>query len=204
MKLNLYYGKKIYSSIIHSPTSIRDVIINLKNFTKSHSSKLIALSSKNELLAETHLIVPKTQGEQSDIYILPRPNQLITEEKTTPSMSIEEMLMKATGAEERLKIKGRGNHRSADILSELIRRDDEGIGNLLNLIQGFDVRDNRPVQPDEEHVRQLKEMGFPENRARNALIRARNDVGRATDILLRMDDIEGEDSIDNFLGEEES
>ena len=33
-------------------------------------------------------------------------------------------------------------------------------------------------------MKELKEMGFPEERARDALIRARNDISRATEILL--------------------
>lgn len=48
-------------------------------------------------------------------------------------------------------------------------------------------RVNRPSQnivPDENLVNNLKEMGFPEDQCRRALIHSRNDISRATDLLL--------------------
>lgn len=44
-----------------------------------------------------------------------------------------------------------------------------------------------PVAPDENAVNSLKEMGFPEEQCRRALILARNEISRATDILLNGD-----------------
>jgi hypothetical protein len=43
---------------------------------------------------------------------------------------------------------------------------------------------NHPVVPDENLLNNLKEMGFPEEQCRRALIHARNDISRATDLLL--------------------
>jgi hypothetical protein len=40
------------------------------------------------------------------------------------------------------------------------------------------------VQPDENALRQLQEMGFPEENCRRALVLARNNVSRATDLLI--------------------
>jgi hypothetical protein len=40
------------------------------------------------------------------------------------------------------------------------------------------------VVANESHLSSLKEMGFPEDRARRALIMARNNLSRATDLLL--------------------
>lgn len=40
------------------------------------------------------------------------------------------------------------------------------------------------IEPNETHVNTLKEMGFPEDRVRAALIRTRNNINRATDILI--------------------
>jgi len=40
------------------------------------------------------------------------------------------------------------------------------------------------VVPDENLVNNLKEMGFPEEQCRRALIASRNDISRATDLLL--------------------
>jgi hypothetical protein len=43
---------------------------------------------------------------------------------------------------------------------------------------------NQPVVADENLLNNLKEMGFPEEQCRRALIHARNDISRATDLLL--------------------
>ena len=43
------------------------------------------------------------------------------------------------------------------------------------------------IEPNENYVNDLKEMGFPEDRARQALITSRNNLSRATDILLNGD-----------------
>ena len=40
------------------------------------------------------------------------------------------------------------------------------------------------IEANENLVNQLKDMGFPEDRSRDALIRARNDLSIATNILL--------------------
>ena len=40
------------------------------------------------------------------------------------------------------------------------------------------------IVPDENLVNNLKEMGFPEDRCRRALIMSRNNINRATDMLL--------------------
>ena len=41
-----------------------------------------------------------------------------------------------------------------------------------------------PVVPDENLINNLKEMGFPEDQCRRALIHSRNNISRATDLLL--------------------
>lgn len=61
---------------------------------------------------------------------------------------------------------------------------------LLTFLNGYEFEHNNQeeekqnIEPNENHVKELKEMGFPEERARDALIRARNDISRATEILL--------------------
>lgn len=49
---------------------------------------------------------------------------------------------------------------------------------------GYPSYQSQPVMPNENHMRSLQEMGFPEDMCRRALIAARNNINRATDILL--------------------
>ncbi len=59
-----------------------------------------------------------------------------------------------------------------------------------NLINIQIMNQNNNIEPNETHVNTLKEMGFPEDRIRTALIRARNNINRATEILINeMDEV---------------
>ena len=51
-------------------------------------------------------------------------------------------------------------------------------------INNTNNNNNSPIEADEKALRELKDMGFPEDRARQALINSRNDINRATEILL--------------------
>ena len=63
--------------------------------------------------------------------------------------------------------------------------------NLIQFFQESGIRpvriqnaNNGPVEADEKALRELQDMGFAEDRARQALINSRNDINRATEILL--------------------
>ena len=66
---------------------------------------------------------------------------------------------------------------------------------LLNIIQVLEennqilfrpgpINNNTQIEADEHALRELQDMGFPEDRARQALINSRNDINRATELLL--------------------
>ena len=108
--------------------------------------------------------------------------------------------MKCTGAKKLIE-KPQGNNRVG--LLELIDnrnnrqgRDNNAFESLINILQLLDdnnqiifreepiVNNNNPVEADEQALRELQDMGFPEDRARQALINSRNDINRATELLL--------------------
>ena len=73
------------------------------------------------------------------------------------------------------------------------RNEEDSFDRLINIIQFFNesgirpVRiqtNNEPVEADEKALRELQDMGFAEDRARQALINSRNDINKATEILL--------------------
>jgi hypothetical protein len=86
-----------------------------------------------------------------------------------------------------------GNNSSANHLNELLNilrpmiDNEGGIGLGESGIPNIPRRISRPqvnVVPDENLINNLKEMGFPEEQCRRALIQSRNDISRATDLLL--------------------
>jgi len=118
---------------------------------------------------------------------------------------MEQLIMHCTGAKKPLDIKKQiplnANHR-LPLLELFDNRNNEGGENnafdrLLNILQvleennqvAFRIRqennnDNTQVEADEQALQELKDMGFPEDHARQALINSRNDLNRATEILL--------------------
>ena len=73
------------------------------------------------------------------------------------------------------------------------RNEEDSFDRLINIIQFFNESGIRPiriqsnaapVEADEKALRELQDMGFAEDRARQALINSRNDINRATEILL--------------------
>ena len=123
-------------------------------------------------------------------------------------MPINELIMKTTGAKKPLEKKTNIEHRSFNFLEFFDRNNNNNNNNnenngqrneedsfdrLINIIQFFNESGIRPiriqsnaapVEADEKALRELQDMGFAEDRARQALINARNDINRATEILL--------------------
>lgn len=62
-------------------------------------------------------------------------------------------------------------------------RSNIGVNTSSNIFRPIRIS-SQPVVPDENLLNNLKEMGFPEEQCRRALIHARNDISRATDLLL--------------------
>ena len=86
-----------------------------------------------------------------------------------------------------------GNNSGANNLNELLNilrpmidnEGEVGLGSsILNIPRSRVSRPQVNVVPDENLVNNLKEMGFPEDQCRRALISSRNDISRATDLLL--------------------
>lgn len=80
------------------------------------------------------------------------------------------------------------NHTHLNELLNILRPMIENDGEVgFNSISNIPRRVSRPqvtVTPDENLVNNLKEMGFPEDQCRRALVASRNDISRATDLLL--------------------
>ena len=103
--------------------------------------------------------------------------------------------MKITGASTKLKSQTQNPENSYNIL-ERLGRENPNLGFLFEMLQNLEQRNlqiqqirqinrnNQPIEVDENLVNQLKDMGFTEDRARQALRQCRNNIERATEILL--------------------
>lgn len=197
MLLNISFEKYNLSTKITTPFSIKDILANVKSTLNIKEINFLVVDEQNEILSETEVLLPS--GEPKNLYLLrntehPEPVQIKNEKEP----SIEEMIMQVTGASEKIVVKkqeikapfdffeqlSNGNNSLSRLLSVL-----QGLEERNNELRGFEMRAQHNVEPNENYVRELKDMGFPEDRARAALIRTRNDVTRATDILLSGEDV---------------
>ena len=201
MKIDIYFESTIYSTEINQPIQIKDIISNFQKLINIPTSKLIILNNKKELLENSETI--NIQKEKKTFYIIDKSkinlNQITDFNIIEKEEPIEKIITKATNAKiqlEKKKTEIRNNR--LDFNQEL--QNGGNLGRLLAMLQTLEERNliniqiinqnNNNIEPNENHVNSLKEMGFPEDRIRSALIRARNNINRATDILIsEMDEI---------------
>jgi uncharacterized UBP type Zn finger protein len=205
MKIEIYYQNSKLTTEIKKDTLVKDLIYNLKQYLKTENSNFILFDSEQNKLKESDSISINKQNKLT-FYLMKssiNKNNLINldqKEKLTENLNINQLIMKCTGAKKLIE-KPQGNNRVG--LLELIDnrnnrqgRDNNAFESLINILQLLDdnnqiifreepiVNNNNPVEADEQALRELQDMGFPEDRARQALINSRNDINRATELLL--------------------
>jgi hypothetical protein len=200
MKIDIYFESKIYTTEINQPIQIKEIISNFQGFMGNPHSKLIILNNKNEILENSQII--NLQDENLTFYIIDKTKITLNDFNDyniiENELPIEKLITKATDAKiqlEKKKTDIRNNR--LDFNQEL--QNGGNLGRLLAMLQTLEERNliniqimnqNNNIEPNETHVNTLKEMGFPEDRIRTALIRARNNINRATEILINeMDEV---------------
>jgi ribosomal protein L7/L12 len=191
MKINIYYESKIYSTTIKNQISANTIIENIKNISNQKTQNFILLNESKIQISKTELISPKDKTTQN-FYLIKQSNNYIEKEKEKEEEPIENMIMNATGAKIKLIKKVQQVPNRLNTFDPLLNGGN--VGRLLDLIQFLEernmivqIRNNQEgnnIEANENLVNQLKDMGFPEDRARDALIRSRNELSIATNILL--------------------
>ena len=204
MKIEIKYENEILKSYSKKPISIKDIILNIKRKynIKKEEILLVFNSKNNEIYEETDLLVPKekekNQIECLNVIKINNKKNIINinnNNKPKENEPIEDLIMKITGASTKLKSQTQNPENSYNIL-ERLGRENPNLGFLFEMLQNLEQRNlqiqqirqinrnNQPIEVDENLVNQLKDMGFTEDRARQALRQCRNNIERATEILL--------------------
>jgi len=205
MNIEIKYENEILKSNIKKPISIKDIILNIKKkYNIKNEELLLVFNSKNnEIYEETDLLIPNEKEKNkivslNVIKINNNKNNIINinnNNKSIENEPIEDLIMKVTGATTKLKEKIPNLDNSYNIL-ERLGRENPNLGFLFEMLQNLEQRNlqiqqirqinrnNQPIEVDENLVNQLKDMGFTEDRARQALRQCRNNIERATEILL--------------------
>ena len=196
MKLNISYGSHSLSATVTSSITIQDITSSIKQTLNIPSTNLSVIDESNQILNTSEVILPQNDMTKN-LYIINTLLSPSTQKVETSQPSIEDLIMQVTEASDKIVLnkKPTATNTSMNILEQL-SNESNSLERLLNLLQGLESRNiqfrinnqQQPLEPNENYVRELKDMGFPEERARDALIRARNNISRATDILLNGDD----------------
>ena len=196
MKLNISYGSHSLSATVTSPITIQDITSSIKQTLNIPNTNLSVIDESNQILNTSEVILPQNDMTKN-LYIINTLLSPSTQKVETSQPSIEDLIMQVTEASDKIVLnkKPAATNTNMNILEQL-SNESNSLERLLNLLQGLESRNiqfrinnqQQPLEPNENYVRELKDMGFPEERARDALIRARNNISRATDILLNGDD----------------
>jgi hypothetical protein len=201
MKVNIINEKQCFTTKLDNPIKIKELKRVLSTSLPKYFTSDFRLMDINEILPDSHII--KLSEEEMTLYVTqPEPKK-----QSLDNTPIDELIQQATDA--KAKIKTKNKNVSGNLLdrvsileqmmnstvsslnnSNLANREAQlsEIQNLLRTLmeQPRDIIRQPPAQvvADENLVNNLKDMGFPEDRCRLALVRARNNVNRATDLLL--------------------
>jgi hypothetical protein len=247
MKIHLIYDNNLISTQINKSIKVKDLCLNLKRYLSEKDTSFTILDENQKPLSEEDMIIVQNhkeggnEMEEKKFYAISNTifKKKSAEENKQTSANIDELIMKVTGAKEKIKKqavpKQRINDRMAliqamtqglgaqglggpgqapqinQLMSFLRNLEDSALDNDVHVdfvphsganrlpvtsstgqnainqnfgYQPYHAYQPQPVIPNENYVRDLKEMGFPEDRCRRALIMARNNMSRATDLLL--------------------
>ena len=205
MKIEIYFLNTKLTTEINKNILVKDLIYDLKQFFNSRESNYILFDSNQTKLKDNDIIsVEKDKNVKSFYLIKSLLNKNIApSQKETEKLKMNQLIMKCTGAKKALEPKGQiplipsrfGFLDIFDDRNNLNRgRENNSFDRLINILQvleennialrGVPPVNNAPVEADEQALRELQDMGFPEDRARQALINSRNDINRATELLL--------------------
>ena len=193
MKLEIFYKSHLIKSTIKSPITIKDIILNIKSSIKTikPNQKFLIFNNNYELLSEDEKIIPNEKITKPFQLFLIESEKEKEKEKETKQIEIEDLIMKVTGADKKLQ------SNNIKLPPPDLYDHNLNLNRLLQLLQAleqrniiiegnanYNINNNVPVEVNESYLNELKDMGFPEDRARQALITSRNNMNRATEILL--------------------
>ena len=199
MKIEIYFLNSKLTTEIDKDIKVSELLYDLKNYFKMKDSNFVLFDSNKKQLKDSDIIQSKKNTLlsfyliKSNLHLIPKKDN---NNKINENVSIGELIMKCTGAKKMIEKKAPGRLNAIDIFGG--NNGDEGennafdrLVNLLQIMEGGNAiirpiirRNNGPVEADEKALRELQDMGFPEDRARQALINSRNDINRATEMLL--------------------
>jgi len=209
MRLEIYFQNSKLTTEISKNISVSDLLNDLKKYLNSPNSNFVLFDSNENQLIEKDIISIKSGEKTQKFYLIKssikKPEVKISQ-NLTDNLNIRQLISKCTDSKKPLETintnQNQTQTRHLELLELMEGRNNQNDGGnspfnrFLNILQLFEEgniiiperrinnNNNGPIEPDENSLKELKDMGFPEDRAREALIRTRNNITRATEILL--------------------
>ena len=204
MELTIYYDEHCISTKIHKSVKVSEIVNGVKEFLNEKNVEFFIVDENKNALPFDKMIVP--DKPQKELYLF-KIQSFSNKEEKKDKMLIETMIMNATKGKKPL-VNVQKNKASYDPKEIIDLEDKEERDNNVN--ESFDIfrfldslshrvneENNNSIAPNESHLSTLKEMGFPEEEARNALIQSRNNLARATDLLIQGNEVHNEPQQNN-------
>ena len=179
MELTIYYDEHCISTKIHKSVKVSEIVNGVKEFLNEKNVEFFIVDENKNALPFDKMIVP--DKSQKELYLF-KIQSFSNKEEKKDKMLIETMIMNATKGKKPLvnaqKAKALYDPKEIIDLEDKEERDN-------NVNESFDIfrfldslshrvneENNNSIAPNESHLSTLKEMGFPEEEARNALIQS--------------------------------
>ena len=203
MKVEIYYQNTKLTTVVNEDLKVKDLAKNLSEHFKINPSHFILFDNNCHKLKESDTIPIVSNKDKIIIHLIKSSikekyemnnNKPLNEEK-----NIGQLIMESTGAKKPLdkNINLPFIKRGITSLFEFFENENNESDNIFldspfNIISSdIDIRNRRRrhrerTEANGRLLRELQEMGFPEDRARQALLSSRNNIQRATEMLLGM------------------
>ena len=209
MKIEIYFLNLKLITEIEKDIKVCELLNDLTNYFKFKDSDFTLFDSNKIPLKNSQAIINK-KNEINTFYLIKSNLQEKKDnsENIYKKSDINKLIMECTGAKKKLDKKENLAlmYQRFNLFEIFQNRNNEirehnnnaHFGSLLNLSQILDGNNelNSPqihIDADEIYLKELQNMGFSKERARQALIHSRNDINKATEILLGEEDEEEEE-----------
>ena len=201
MKIEINYLNKKLITEINNDLLVKDLFIDLKYYLNKNDNNFILFDRNNHKLKENDIISISQDFDKIILYLI---DSSLNENRDSKeannlnnSLDINQLIMICTDAKNELKQNFRPKNKFNFL--EFFEKEEEVNNNfspfnfymgredgrnlLINRKRNRRIRRNL-IEPKQAFVEELKEMGFPEDKARQALISTNNNLERSAGILL--------------------
>ena len=200
MEITIFYDEHSISITVNKSVKVSTLLNELKHYFNEINAQFSIVDEDRKALSPKTVINPNKPKRELFLFkIASYPKQKENKDTT----QIEKMIMNETKAKNLLKnVKYSKDSYDPKEIIDLEAKEDIEERNNNNLYGGNNDGINDSTNFNESNILTLRDMGFSEEQARNALIQARNNLNRATVILIQGNEVQEEDEEgpgDNYI-----